>query len=105
MESKDLKELLGQSAREIISTGLNLSPNKSGMILCPLHSEKTPSMSWFKNGLMWRCHACGEKIDIYRYYTEFEGMSFIQAKEKVMDLTGQTELNVFAPSNRAVKKA
>ena len=105
MESKDLKELLGQSAREIISTGLNLSPNKSGMILCPLHSEKTPSMSWFKNGLMWRCHACGEKIDIYRYYTEFEGLSFIQAKEKVMDLTGQTELNVFAPSNRAVKKA
>lgn len=104
MESKELKELLGQSAKEIISAGLNLNPNHSGMAICPLHSEKTPSMSWFKDGLMWRCHACGEKIDIYRYYTEFEGMNFIQAKEKVMDLTGQTELKIFAPTNRAEKK-
>jgi len=53
---------------------------------------------------MWRCHGCGEKIDIYRYYTEFEGMSFVEAKEKVMDLTGQTELKVFAQTNRAEKK-
>ena len=53
---------------------------------------------------MWRCHGCGEKIDIYRYYTEFEVMSFVEAKEKVMDLTGQTELKVFAQTNRAEKK-
>ena len=104
MESKDLKEILGQSAKEIISDGLGLTPNHSGKILCPLHSEKTPSMSWFKDGMMWRCHGCGEKIDIYRYYTEFENMNFIQAKERIMDITGQTELNIFAPTNRAEKK-
>jgi len=104
MDSDYLKELLGQSARDIIAQGLGFSPNKSGMVKCPLHTEKTPSMSWFKNGLMWRCHACSGHIDIYDYYTKFENMSFIQAKEKVMDITGQTELSIFSQPNRTSKK-
>lgn len=104
MDSRELKELLGQSARDIIANGLGFNVNHAGKTLCPLHSEKTPSMSWFKDGMMWRCHACGEKIDIYRYYTDFENMSFREAKERIMDITGQTELNIFTPTNRVAKK-
>jgi len=105
MDAKDLKEILGQSARDIIADGLNFQPNHAGKVRCPLHSEKTASMGWFKDGMMWRCHGCGGQIDIYRYYTEFENMNFIQAKERIMDITGQAELNIFAPTNRAEKKA
>jgi twinkle protein len=102
VHSDELKELLGQSAKNIIAQGLGFRPNKAGFVLCPLHSEKTASMSWFKDGLMWRCNGCRGHIDIYRYYTEFENMSFVQAKEKVMDITGQTEISIF--SSRANKK-
>lgn len=103
MDAKDLKELLGQRAKEIISAGLNLNPNHSGMAKCPLHDDKKPSMSWFNNGMMWRCHACGGQIDIYKYYADFEYLSFVQAKEKVMDLTGETRL--FEPTGIAAKKS
>lgn len=94
-----LKESLGQRARDIILSGLSRSPNKSGAINCPLHQDKHPSMSWFKSGLMWRCHACGGKIDIYDYFTDFENLSFVQAKEKVAEMVGYT-----LEPDRAAKK-
>jgi twinkle protein len=88
-DSALLKELLGQRAKEIISKGMNLNPNKSGMVKCLFHHpDKHPSMSWFKDGLMWRCHTCQGKIDIYDYYTTHESMSFIEAKKKVAEMTG-----------------
>lgn len=95
----ELKESLDQRAKDIILVGLNLTPNHSGFILCPLHQEKTPSMSWYKDGLMWRCHACGGKIDIYDYLTKFENLSFIEAKEKVADMIDFT-----LEPNRVAKK-
>lgn len=98
-DAQRIKELLGEKAREIILNGLNLKPDNSKKILCPLHSEKTPSMSWFKNGLTWRCHGCNQNLDIYRYYTEFENMSFPEAKKKVAEMTGFT-----LEPNRATKK-
>ncbi|AFV02834.1 MULTISPECIES: DnaB-like helicase C-terminal domain-containing protein [unclassified Dehalobacter] len=99
MDSTELKESLGQRARDIILSGLNIKPNKTELILCPLHPDKNPSMSWFKDGLMWRCHACGGKIDIYDYLTKFENLSFIEAKERVADMIGFT-----LEPNRATKK-
>lgn len=90
MDADALKAILGQQAKQIIANGLHLHQNKSGMVNCPLHNDKNPSMSWFKDGYMWRCHACEGQIDIYRYYTEFEHMTFVEAKAKVAELTGQT---------------
>lgn len=88
-DSTHLKELLGQRAKEIIANGMNLTQNKSGMVKCPFHSpDKHPSMSWFKDGLMWRCHTCLGKIDIYDFYTTHENLNFIEAKKKVEELTG-----------------
>lgn len=98
-ESAQLKESLGQRAKDIIASGLSLNPNGSGMVKCPLHTDKHPSMSWFKEGMMWRCHACNGKIDIYDYYTKFESMSFIEAKKKVADMTGFS-----LEPNRVIKK-
>ena len=88
LDAAELKEDLGQRAKDIISRGLNLKEVR-GMVICPLHNEKNPSMSWFKEGMMWKCHACGEQVDIYRYYTDFENIDFIEAVEKVAELVGK----------------
>ena len=101
MEAKDLKQLLGVRAKEIILNGLGLNPNKSGFIKCPLHNDHKPSMSWFNDGMMWRCNSCHKHIDIYSYYTDFENISFVQAKDKIMELVGVNDLD---KPNRAVKK-
>jgi len=90
VDAQELKEILGEQAKDIIADGLNLNGNRDKKVICPLHPDKNPSMSWFKDGLMWRCHACQEQIDIYRYYTEFKGMAFVEAVDEVSGLTGQS---------------
>jgi len=89
LDAVELKEDLGQRAKDIILNGLSLREVK-GMVSCPFHADKKPSMSWFAKGMMYRCNACDEKIDIYRYYTEFEHMTFYEAIEKVADLVGKS---------------
>lgn len=88
IDATRLKEELGNRAKDIIASGLKLVENNQKKVLCPLHNDKNPSMSWFENGLMWRCHSCQGQIDIYKYYTEFEHMSFLEAVEKVNNLLG-----------------
>lgn len=88
LDAEELKQELGEQAKDIIARGLNLV-EKGKKVICPLHGDKHPSMSWYKDGLMWRCNACGENIDIYRYYTEFENKEFLEAVEMVADFLGK----------------
>lgn len=88
-DARDLKLALGTQAKDIIAQGLRIDLNeRTGLALCPFHTEKTPSFSWYEEGLMFKCFGCGTTIDIFDYYTQHENMSFIQAKEKVSELTG-----------------
>ena len=89
IDAAELKQELGNRAKEIIASGLGFTENNQKKVLCPLHKDKNPSMSWFDKGLMWRCHACEGQIDIYKYYTDFENMSFTEAMEKVSELLGK----------------
>lgn len=92
MEAKELKALLGERALEIIAKGIPIqkynSRTRDG--LCPIHSEDTPSFSWFDDGNCFKCFGCGETLDIYDYLVHYEGMSFMEAKEKVAGLVGNT---------------
>lgn len=90
MDAADLKLKLGDRAKDIIAGGIGLKENRSKKVRCPLHNDKNPSMSWYKEGLMWRCHSCGGHIDIYSYYTEFEHMEFKEAVSTVAELVGET---------------
>lgn len=101
MDSAELKESLGERAKDIIANGLRFRVNRNGMVNCPLHNDKKPSMSWFKDGLMWRCHACGGQIDIYEYYTKFENLNFNEAKDKIAELLGIMQIE---KPNRAADK-
>jgi len=85
--AKELKEALGEAAKDIIANGMGLI-EKNKKVLCPLHQENTPSMTWYKEGLMWRCHSCQGQIDIYTYLNDHENLSFREAMEKVADTVG-----------------
>lgn len=100
MDAEQLKEMLGNRAKDIISTGLNLHLNKHDKALCPLHKDKNPSMSWDSKALQFHCFGCNENIDIFRYYTEFERMSFVQAKEKVAEMVGAKAFNKINAANK-----
>ena len=89
LDAQDLKIELGNRAKSIIADGLGLKENRSKKVICPLHNDKNPSMSWYEEGLMWRCHACQWHIDIFNYYTDFEHLTFREALNKVGDMLGK----------------
>lgn len=62
---------------------------KHKKIICPFHTDTHPSMSWFEEGLLWKCMSCEETMDIYRYYQEFENMNFVEALNTVAGLVGE----------------
>jgi twinkle protein len=95
------KMLLGSRAKDIILSGLGVQ-EKNKHICCMYHSDKNPSMSWFKDGNCYRCHVCKETLDIYRYLKEYEHLDFIDAVEKVGEMVGMREDN--KKLNIAVKK-
>ena len=69
MESQLYKERLGQRAKDIIAHGLGLEKYKphKNEACCPFHKEQNPSFKWYKEGLVWKCFACNETLDIYRF--------------------------------------
>lgn len=99
--AQEIKEAYGQRAKDYILTGLGRHEVR-GRVLCPLHDDKKPSMTWFDDGYMWRCHACQGQIDIYTYLTEYENLTFPQAVEKVADMAGMASKLIQSTSPKYV---
>lgn len=55
---------------------------------CPLHIDKTPSLSINPEANKWYCFSCGRGGDIISYLIEYEGLRFDQAVEKAASLAG-----------------
>lgn len=102
LDAQELKERLGEEARNIILNGLGVR-EKGKKINCPFHNDANPSMSWFKDGLMYKCHTCDAKMDIYTYYTEMERMSFQDAVNKVAELVGENPIEFKIKKSSYVK--
>lgn len=78
----ELVRKYGQSAEQIIATGLNLD-KKGHNYRCPdVHShkngDKNPSMGWVKDKFYFNCLGCGENISIYTYYKNYLNYSFAE---------------------------
>jgi DNA primase (bacterial type) len=100
MEANEYKQRLGERAMDLIAYGMGLDKYKSSKkeACCPFHKEKTPSFKWDSKRLQWKCFGCGQTMDIYRYYTEFMDMSFIEAVKETANLTGgEVKLSVQIP--------
>jgi len=80
-----LKQNIGQEAEHIIASGLNLEKVGS-KYRCPnklehKNGDRNPSMSWYRDGLQFKCFTCGLTIDIYDYYTKYLNYTHIEALE------------------------
>ncbi|HJT38453.1 MAG TPA: DNA primase, partial [Actinomycetota bacterium] len=74
---------------EVASQYMNV--RKAGRLykaLCPFHSEKTPSFSLDPAKGLWHCFGCGEGGDTIRLIEKIENLSFVEAVERLAQLTG-----------------
>lgn len=55
---------------------------------CPFHSEQTPSFHCEDNKGFYYCFGCHAKGDHFRFLMELDGLTFVQAVEKVANIGG-----------------
>ncbi|MFD7738080.1 CHC2 zinc finger domain-containing protein [Kitasatospora sp. NPDC059800] len=51
-----------------------------GMATCPLHDDRTPSLSYHLDRQVWKCHSCGAGGDAYSLIMEKESTDFVGAR-------------------------
>lgn len=74
---------------ELAKEYMDLRPAGRNMkAICPLHSEKTPSLMIAKDKQIWRCFGCGEGGDIFTMVEKMEGVDFYDALKILADKAG-----------------
>ncbi len=58
--------------------------------LCPFHQEKTPSFHVIPHKQIYHCFGCGAGGDCFRFLTELEGLSFVDAVKELAAGAGVT---------------
>ena len=51
--------------------------------LCPFHAENTPSFNVSSSKQFYHCFGCGASGDVIKFLQEYEGLTFIEAIEKL----------------------
>lgn len=75
---------------DIIGAALTLQPGGAGRkkALCPFHQEKTPSFHVNMHRQVFHCFGCGKGGDVFAFVMEHEGLSFMEALQKLADRAG-----------------
>lgn len=71
----------------------NLKPDKNGMLKCPFHADKTPSLKVYTDTNTYNCFGCGANGDAIQFIESYEKLNKHQAIVKAKELCGHiTEL-------------
>lgn len=74
---------------DVIGRDVNLKKSGSGYKgLCPFHNEKTPSFSVNERDQYFHCFGCHAKGDVISYVMQRQGLTFMEAVEKLADEYG-----------------
>ena len=75
---------------EVISTYVTLRNAGGGSQkgLCPFHDEKSPSFHVTPARQFWHCFGCGEGGDIFTFLMKIDGLSFVEAVERMAEKYG-----------------
>ena len=69
---------------EVIGNVIQLKKHGSGYKgLCPFHSENTPSFNVSNTKQFYHCFGCGASGDVIKFLREHDGLTFIEAIEKL----------------------
>lgn len=55
--------------------------------LCPFHGEKTPSFSVSEEKQIFNCFSCHRGGNVYKFIMDIEGLSFVEAFQRVVELS------------------
>lgn len=91
-------EIKATPLSEILRTRYGIEANRAGMIRCPFHPDKNPSMKLYRDSAY--CFACHWSGDVFRFVQDYEGTSF---KEAFQSLGGTYDSSP-AEITKAVKK-
>lgn len=75
---------------EVVGTAVQLQPAGGGRLkgLCPFHTEKTPSFTLNRHEQRYHCFGCGKGGDALSFLREHDGLSFMEALQKLADRGG-----------------
>lgn len=72
-------------------------PNKSGdKVICPFHSEKSPSCNVRRLVGHYHCFGCGADGDAFKFVKEYSSVSFVEAVFQIARMFGVTPPDEFA---------
>ena len=97
----NLKDQIKQVARleEVVERYLPLkrggSSAKTLIGLCPFHDDRHPSLHVNKEGQYYKCFACGEGGDLFRFVQQIEGCDFRQALKILAGWYGLSDADDF----------
>lgn len=74
---------------EIISDYIPLTQRgKNFFGVCPFHQDHSPSMSVSREKQMFKCFSCGAAGNVFKFVSEYENISYMEAIEKVASKIG-----------------
>ena len=76
---------------EIISDYIPLTQRgKNFFGVCPFHQDHSPSMSVSREKQMFKCFSCGAAGNVFKFVSDYENISFVEAIERVAAKIGMS---------------
>ena len=74
---------------DVISSYVPLtSKGKNYFGVCPFHDDHSPSMSVSREKQIFTCFSCGATGNVFKFISDYENISFIEAVKKCADMAG-----------------